>query len=193
MWICLWHRPRLGSKITPMPSQYPYRRTIRNEYLGVSKIVRAMTLNELQWLVDAQLSKWADQETRKRQQKEREAEREANKQYAENLKYKAEEDTKAAEERLAKLRSILAGSLGTNLALDWEQLLDRRALPPFNFSAPKPDRDEIRVRLLGPKPTERTVDAPAAERPGLLELLLPFLRHWRLQREAEAMEEYESE
>jgi restriction system protein len=175
-----------------MPSQYPYRQTIRNEYLGVSKVVRAMTLNELQWLVDTQLAKWADQESRKRQQKQNEAEREANRQRAENLKFQAEEDTKAAEDRLAKLRGILAASLGTNLALDWEQLLDRRAVPPFRFSAPKPDRDEIRVRLLGPKPTERMVEAPEPERAGLLELLLPFLRRSRLQREAEAMEEYES-
>jgi hypothetical protein len=49
-----------------MPSQYPYHETIRNEYLGVSKVIRAMTLQELEWLVEAQLAKWREQEDRKR-------------------------------------------------------------------------------------------------------------------------------
>src|SRR5262245_38422091 len=60
---------------TFMPSRYPYQVTIRNEYLGVSKVIRAMTRQELNWLVEAQLAKWREQAHRKRQQKEKEAER----------------------------------------------------------------------------------------------------------------------
>ena len=48
-----------------MPSQYPYQQTLRNKYLGVSKVIHAMTLPELDWLVEAQYAKWRDQQTRK--------------------------------------------------------------------------------------------------------------------------------
>jgi restriction system protein len=176
-----------------MPSQYPYRQTIRNEYLGVSKVIRAMTSRELDWLVEAQLAKWREQEARKRQQRQKEADREAARQHAENLKWQAEEDTRAAQENLETFRTILSGSLGVNLALDWEQLLDRRCVPPFRFSQPKPDRDHIRLQLLGPRPAERLVASPIPENPGFLELFLPFLRRRRLEREAEAAETFERE
>jgi hypothetical protein len=72
-----------------MPSQYPYRQTVRNEYLGVSKVIRAMTSRELDWLVEAQLVKWREQEARKRQQRQKEANHETARQYAENLKSSA--------------------------------------------------------------------------------------------------------
>src|SRR5262245_31224995 len=104
-----------------MPSQYPYRQTVRNEYLGVSKVVRAMTIHELDWLVQAQLVKWREQEARKRQQRQNEAYRAAARQHAENLKWQAEEDTRIARENLETFRTILTGSLGVNLRLDWEQ------------------------------------------------------------------------
>ena len=70
-----------------MPSIYPYRKTIRNEYLGLSKVIRAMNALELQWLVEAQIEKWDDQEARKRQQKQKEAEREENRRQAVNSKW----------------------------------------------------------------------------------------------------------
>src|SRR5262245_16957353 len=126
-----------------MPSQYPYRQTIRNEYLGVSKVIRAMTLHELAWLMEAQHAKWREQEARKQQQRQKEVFREAARQHAENLKGQAEEDTRSAHENLETYRTILRNSLGVNLAPDWEQLLDRRCVSPFRFSQPKPDRDQI--------------------------------------------------
>src|SRR5579871_6892492 len=66
---------RCSRELTVMPSRYHYEETVRNEYLGVSKVIRAMTEEELDWLVEAQLAKWREQEKRKRQQKEKEAER----------------------------------------------------------------------------------------------------------------------
>jgi restriction system protein len=176
-----------------MPSQYPYRKTVRNEYLGVSKVIRAMTLHELDWLVESQLAKWHDQEARKRQQRQKEADREAARQQVENLKLQAEEDTRSAQEDLETFRTILNRSLGVNLALDWEQLLDRRGVPPFRFSQPKPDRDQIRLQILGPRPSQRTVPVPVSEQPGFLEFFLPFLGRRRLAREAKAAEAFERE
>jgi restriction system protein len=172
-----------------MSSQYPYRETIRNEYLGVSKVIRAMTLRELDWLVEAQLAKWREQEVRKRQQRQKEADR----QHAENLKLQAEEDSRAAQENIERFRTILTRSLGVNLAIEWEQLLDRRTVPPFRFSQPKPDRDQIRLQLLGPKPAKRLVASPVPEKPSFLEFFFHFLRKRRLEREAEAAEAFERE
>ncbi len=176
-----------------MPSQYPYRKTVRNEYLGVSKVIRAMTRRELDWLVEAQLAKWQEQEARKQQQKRKDADRERARQHAENLRLQAEEDTRAAQENIERFRTILTRSLGVNLALDWEQFLDRRTMPPFRFSQVKPDRDQIRLQILGPKPGERLVASPIPEQPSFLEFFLPFLRKRRLKREAEAAEVYERE
>jgi restriction system protein len=176
-----------------MPSQYPYRQMVRNDYLGVSKVIRAMTLHELDWLVEAQRAKWREQEDRKRQQRQKEADREAARQHAENLKWQAQEDTRDAQENLKPFRTTLTSSLGVNLALDWEQLQDRRCTPPFRFSQPKPDRDQIRLRLLGPKPTVTLVASPVPEEPGSLEFFLLFLRKRRLQREAEAAQTFERE
>jgi restriction system protein len=176
-----------------MPSQYPYRETIRNKYLGVSKVIHAMTRSELNWLIDAQLAKWQEQETRKREQRQKDAERLQAWQQAVNLKTQAEEDTKAAQDTRETFQSILTGSLGISMALDWEQLLDRRSFSAFRFSEPKPDRDQIRLQILGPKPTERAVAFPVPERAGFLEFFLPFLRRRRLQRIAEAAEKFENE
>jgi hypothetical protein len=180
-----WNPDRsLWPKVVHMPSQYRYRTTICNEYLGVSKVIRAMTRGELQWLVEAQLSKWTEQEERKRQQRQKEAERLALQQYAKDLKWLAEEDTKAAQQRLDTFRNILSGSLTTNLTLDWESMLDRRSFRPFQFTDPKPDRSVIRLQLLGPAPTERLVASPAPEKASILEFVLPLLRRRRLEREA---------
>src|SRR5262249_35810620 len=123
----------------------------------------------------------------------KEADREAARQHAENLKWQAEEDTRAVQENVKTFRTILTGSLGVNLALDWEQLLDRRCVPPFPFSQPKPDRDQIRLHLFGPRPSDRLVASPVPEEPGFLEFFLPFLRRRRLEREAEAAEAFEKE
>src|SRR5581483_5704994 len=140
-----------------MPTQYPYRRTVRNEYLGVSKIIRATSARELEWLEGLQLTKWREQETRKRQRQLKEMEREAARQHAENLKCQAEEETETAQKNLETFRNILAESLQLNLALDWDQLRDRRSFRPFHFNHPKPFKDAIRLQLLGPEPKEEMI------------------------------------
>lgn len=177
-----------------MPTQYPYRRTVRNEYLGVSKIIRATSARELEWLEGLQLTKWREQETRKRQRQLKEMEREAARQHAENLKCQAEEETETAQKNLETFRNILAGSLQHNLALDWDQLLDRSSFRPFQFNHPKPVKDAIRLQLLGPEPKEEMIARPAPEQPlYFLELVLPFMRNRRLKREIEAENAFKRE
>jgi restriction system protein len=174
-----------------MPSRYPYQITIRNDYLGVSKVIRAMTREELNWLVEAQLAKWSEQVRRKHQQKEKEAERLAAKHEVENLQAQAQAASTGAQQRLEAYRGILVANLRKNLALDWDQLLDRQVYPPFELIGDKPDREQIRRKLLGPEPKERTVPPPEPEEPSILEFLLPFLRRRRLEREADDREAYQ--
>jgi restriction system protein len=176
-----------------MPSQYPYRQTIRNDYLGVSKVVRAMTVSELNWLIDEQRKKWAEQEARRRQTKQREAGRAEARRHAENLKQQAEDDTQTAQQRLDVFRGILAGRVANGRPVDWASLLDRRTLPPLAFDHPKPDRDAIRLRLLGPPPVPRTVYRPRREQATWWESFLPFLRRARQARNAAAEADYEEE
>jgi restriction system protein len=176
-----------------MSSMYPYHVTVRNQYLGVSKIIRAMTENELQWLIDTQRAKWDEQEKRKREQKQKEAEREAAQRETESLRAQAELDTKAAQQHLEAFRNILRESLRRNLAFDWDQILDCSSFAPFQFKRPKPDRDQVRRRLLGPEPQEAVVPAPVLEVASVWEFLLPFLRSRRLEREAAAEEAFEAE
>jgi restriction system protein len=176
-----------------LPSQYPYRETVRNEYLGVTKIIRAMTADELRWLADTQIAKWDEQEIRKRQLKQKEADREVSRQHTEDLKLQAEEDSKAAKQRLDAFGTVLNASLADNLAIDWDQLLDRRSCRPFKFSHQKPDRESIRISLLGPEPTERGVPEPVFESIGLLEFVLPFLRTRRLERDGEMLAHFQRE
>ena len=105
-----------------MASQYPWRATIRNEYLGVSKVVRAMTPQELQWITQVQLQKWSDQESRKRALKSREADRKAANQRKLDVQRQAEDDTKTAQESITRLRSVLLDGVARNPALNWDKI-----------------------------------------------------------------------
>ncbi|HJZ90366.1 MAG TPA: restriction endonuclease [Gemmataceae bacterium] len=174
-----------------MPSQYPYHTTICNEYLGVRKVIKAMTRSELQWLVDCQHAKWNEEEKRKREQKQKEADRKRAQREAEALKDEADLETEAATKRIDSFREILATGLNKNLAPDWESMVDRSTFPPFHFREAKPDLEAIRLGLLGPEPKEEHIPAPRAKQPDIFEVILPFLRRKRLRREAEAHEDYE--
>jgi restriction system protein len=167
-----------------MPSRYPFQTTIRNEYLGVSKTIRAMSAQELTWLVHAQEQKWRDQEARKRELATAKA-------YHVSLKSQAEENTRDAQERVESFRRILLDGLKTNLAIDWDLLLDRAVFPEFAFNHLKPDRDLIRLELLGREPQETTLKAPVPEQPSVFEFFLPFLRTRRQERLVAAEEEFE--
>jgi restriction system protein len=175
-----------------MVTRYLYQTTIRNDILGASKTIRAMTRAELDWLVQAQLSKWAEQTERKRQQRDKEAQRVAAKQEAESLRLQAEADSVAAQQRLDAFRRILRDCLSCNLRVRWEELLSRQVYPPFKFDIEKPNRDELRLQLLGPPPSERVVPVPASEEPSAFEIL-PFIRKRRIEREEAAQADYEWE
>src|SRR5580658_8819857 len=111
-----------------MPSRYLYRTVIRNDYLRVSKVIRAMTENELRLVATSQISRWASQEQKSRLQKRKAEERETAKQQLEDLKRMAEEDTKSAQEDLTALRRTLVDSLKRDPTIDWKRLEDHQTL-----------------------------------------------------------------
>jgi restriction system protein len=171
-----------------MPSQYPYRRTIQNDYLGKSRVVKAMSLAELNWQVNAQQEKWDEEEARIR-------EKERDKAAREDLKAQAERQTVELRERIAELQGILHATLHVDDTIRWEALLDRRKFPEFKFEQPKPDRDAIRREILGSPPNEQEI----RERMGvpfprpIIEFVLPFLITRREQAERLAAGAYKNE
>jgi restriction system protein len=176
---------------SPMPTQYPYRETIFNEYLGVSKVIRAMTQIELNWMINAQYAKWKEMEYKKKRAEEKQSERNQTIKNVEQQKTQAETDTLAAKKALNSFREILSDGISSSVAVDWSQLLDMRlpdtrVYPEFVFDMAKPDRDAIRMQLLGPMPAKRVYLMPRGEVPSPFESVLPFLRLNRLKREKKA-------
>lgn len=174
-----------------MPSQYPFRTTIRDDDLGVQKVIRAMNPSELEWLVEEQYRKWNEQLKRKRDRERKEAERRKNRREIEDMKDQAEADTEAATEQIKEYHTILSQTLGTNLRISWESLLDSSEYPDFKYAQAKPDADAIRLDLLGPPPAERRVLKPLTEASVWWESFLPFLRTRRIARNELAQSTYE--
>jgi restriction system protein len=169
---------------------YPYWETIRNEYLGVSKTIKARTLADLNWLIEVQVLKWREQARKKREREEKQEQRKSAQLAIENMRVQAEEDTREAQEKIKSYQSILVGSLGRQLKIDWEKLQDHRPFPPFTFDHPKPDFAQISLSIRGPEPQEDLVSAPYPENPSVWEFFLPFLKKARMRRNQEAEEAF---
>jgi restriction system protein len=176
-----------------MPSRYPFQTIVRNEYLGVSKVIRAMTVWDLDWLADAQLAKWNEQENRRRDLEQKRVQRESALRDVDKLKAKADEDTEGAKSLIGAFQNILRNGLSRNSAIKWERLYDRRVFEVFQFDHPKPDRERLRRELLGPEPKEQLLAAPVFKPPGILEKIVPILRSHREKHEAEVLETHERE
>jgi restriction system protein len=156
-----------------------------------------MTSQELDWLVQSQLAKWAAQEEKKRQT-------EGARQLATDLKLRAEALTREAQQQVEAYRTLLVASLSAAAPIAWDMLLDRRvfplppeftfgtAKPEFTFDAAKPDVKQIRDQILDPEPDEYTIrrNLGVPEERWLLEMIFPFLRSRRLRLEEEAEEEF---
>jgi restriction system protein len=169
---------------------YPYRSTIRNEFLGVSKEICGRTYEECDWRARNQLAKWAAQEKKKRLADEA-------RQQVEDLRARAERLTREVQERVRALRDVLRDGLSAEYVFRWSELMDKRSAPPppvFSFNHRKPDLDCTRQALLGWPPTEDSVRLDFAvpdERP-FIEMFLPFLRSRRQRLEEAAAEEFKS-
>lgn len=143
-------------------ARYYYSRTVYNDYLGVSKVIKGETPYEVEWKAANQLEKWREQEQRKRA-------REA----VADMKAQAEDDTAEALEQIESYKGILNATLKVNDKLKWESLYDRKRFRKFSFAE------------VGLPPLERTtylaLDIP---KKSLWEALFPSLRKRRLDRTA---------
>ena len=108
-------------------SKYIYRTYISNEYLGVSKEIKAQTKWELDLKIEEQKKKWAEQSTRR-----------LNQEKAENLKQNAERMNFEAQAEIKKYKNILSSTLCMDNAPYWEKMLKNDPFPPFSFNTPKP-------------------------------------------------------
>jgi restriction system protein len=178
-----------------MPSKYDYYATVRNAYLGVSKEIRGMTPEEVDWLAAKQIKKWRDQEQRQRERESARQARETEKRATEDLKAWAAKETAMAIDRINAWRNLLTGGIGSSVRLNWDSQLDSRVYPRFEFHIPVPDINAIRLAILGPPPDldeiRRRLGVPDA--PGMTELIVPFLRGKRQRLEADANMTYAEE
>ncbi|MCA1716936.1 MAG: restriction endonuclease [Actinobacteria bacterium] len=136
---------------------------IRNDYLGKYKRVTGRTRREVEFKVNEQLLKWAQEEERAR---ERAA--------VADEKERAKQDTEAALACIEEHRRILEATLPIDDRIQWKDLLDRRPYPK-----PTPRLEDIVARVGVPK-----------KRP-LIEKLNPSLAAKRIEAEQAAHAEYE--
>lgn len=102
-----------------MASQYPFRRTISNDFLHVTKEIKATSSYDLDLKCKQQYEKWEEQA------------------YPKRMKLKAEEMTEDAEDTLNGYKEILSDGLKFHPVI-WETLYRTDNYKPFSFSQPKP-------------------------------------------------------
>jgi restriction system protein len=117
-----WTTPSGRARSAPM-----YTTTIENEYLGVSKTVKASDVGVLEEKAKAQLTRWAEQEVKQR------------------IAEATSTASDAAAGQVEAIRRILQDTLAVNDRLDWDRMMDRTRFAPFEFAPLQPPQ-------LPPKP-----------------------------------------
>jgi restriction system protein len=166
-----------------MGSKYLYQRTIRNDYLQVSKTIKADSLWDLEMKVRDQLGRWGQQEQRQREAGASRAARAALSYQRQQLRDAVEQERQDAQAKsevalaeLAGCSDVLANALKHGYQLDWGSLESHELYPAFIFARTMPrfvlpDNPPSKVAVY----TMLHVPRP---RP-LLEGVLPFLRKRR--------------
>lgn len=149
---------------------YYYEEIISNEYLGVTKLVKARTLAELDMKIENQLQAWEKREDKERQR-----------QLFADMKAQAEYDTEQALEEIESYRNMLNHTLTVNDKLQWEELYDREEFKPFVL-----DEDEPSFKQF-----ERQFNIPDENK--LIELIFPPRKKKRLELIEKAKTRYEIE
>lgn len=119
-----------------MASTYTHSCTIYNNYLGVSKTIKAQSSYELQMKCDAQKEKWAKQEELRRERER-----------VEDLKYKAEQMDLEQKQEVESYKTLLSDSVGINNKVQWERLKKTAKYNDFAFNESPPDIDKIKNEL----------------------------------------------
>ena len=156
-----------------------YEEEIENEYLGLTKLLRARTYEELQIKISNQESIW---------DKKEEAQRARDK--ISDLKEQAIELTEDALATIDEFNNILKATIEVDDKLNWNTLFKRESFRKhFNFTENPPI-------LLKHEPILSLNDFAVAHKvpsKSAFEILLPFLKTKRMETETRIKELYESE
>lgn len=131
---------RRGVEEVVMPTKYRFQRVVTNHYLGETKVIVAPTRGELEQKVAHQISRWNEQEIKKRKQDS-----------LLSLEIKAEKDAQEARTRLDTLRTLLSQGLRSSKSFQWESEKDFRQFLPFVFQEPPPTFEQA-AQTLGLSP-----------------------------------------
>ena len=148
-----WLTPAGNQRSAPM-----YEAEVSNAFLGVSKLVRGRTPEDVEQKVRKQHATWADKEVRARVSEAKDG-----------LKGRATDATREAQEQLQALREILSGTFTVDDRLDWEALMATESFPARPFDEREPER---------PSPPPKPV-APGRH---LFHMMVPALERRRLAR-----------
>lgn len=139
-----------------------YEKTIKNEYLGLSKVVRAKTQYELMIKVNNQLQTWEKRE-----------ERERKRQRIQDMKEQAKVKTDQALEEIEQYKNILNHTLSVDDKVEWDELYDKQKFKDFSFRE-EPQFEKFKIKHAVPKENK------------FLEAIIPSLKKKRIKLLSEA-------
>lgn len=149
-----------------MASKLMYSTIVSNSYLRVSKEVKASSQNELDFKANEQLRKWAEKEARERE-----------KVRIQNLKDKATRLDEEAKQLIGQYEDILLDALKCDHKIYWQDLMDNRVYPEFEYDISSPTQAES-MRILN-VPTK-----------SFLEVIIKSKERKRLDLEQKAQEHF---
>lgn len=119
-----------------MPTKYLYSERVYNEFLDVSKEIKADTYWELNRKVKEQLADWREKEEKKKRKPR-------NK----DLEYQTEQDTIEAIQKIEKYKNILTDSLKVDHFIDLNSLKRTSEFKEFSFREDPPTLEEINEEI----------------------------------------------
>ncbi|MDS0525940.1 restriction endonuclease [Clostridium sp. SHJSY1] len=119
-----------------MPVKYLYSERVYNEFLDVSKVIKAETSWELNRKIREQLASWREKEEKKRK-----------KQRSEDLEYQTEQDTIESIQKIEKYKDILLDSLKIDHSIELDSLKKTYEFKEFIFREEPPTLKEINIEV----------------------------------------------
>lgn len=161
-----------------MASSYLYSQVIRNDYLNISRVIKANSKAELVMKTNDQLARWREQEKAKREREKYQAEKEREKQAVQDLKRRAELMNQDAVSSIEEFNSIFTKALKNN-SIIWEKIKRKDIYPQFQYNKIYPSLMVISSSIGVPQKS-------------FLEIIFKSKYKRRLSLEKEAQEKFEN-
>ena len=136
-----WLTPAGNQRSAPM-----YEVLIENSYLSKTKRIKKRSMYELEVAVEKQLTKWNEQEVRKRI-------KDATKDAKEQAEAEWREKKENLEDYLEELKNILQSTLDYDDKLDWDELIDSSDFHEFKFDKIEPQEPAKPKKPIKPRKT----------------------------------------